>query len=274
MNLDRRIAAAAAVNSALNPPQDKTPSPFSVSSLSPRSVLQTHVYDVYERIAGHFSHTRYKMWPQVHSFIESLPCNSLVLDAGCGNGKNMKIPGFVGTDRAFSFCSLAKTETTNDTFVSDLCQDSGLSLRAGLFDAAVSIAVIHHLPTAATRRNALRQLARPVVAGGHALIYVWAFEQTEGSVGARRFEDQDVLVPWHLNLKLAPNDASISSNKSLERLDRYYHVFTKEEVAELVASVSDYWTLEGDIQYDSNNWGVRLTRTRTVWSREYLENID
>ena len=46
-----------------------------------------HVYDVYEKIAPHFSNTRYKPWPRVEQFLNSLPQGSIVLDVGCGNGK-------------------------------------------------------------------------------------------------------------------------------------------------------------------------------------------
>jgi alkylated DNA repair protein alkB family protein 8 len=42
---------------------------------------------VYENIASHFSHTRHKPWPNVLSFVQSLPIGSLLVDVGCGNGK-------------------------------------------------------------------------------------------------------------------------------------------------------------------------------------------
>ena len=40
-------------------------------------IEQKHVYDVYEKIAPHFSNTRYKPWPQVQEFLESLPEGSI-----------------------------------------------------------------------------------------------------------------------------------------------------------------------------------------------------
>ena len=210
------------------------------------------------------------MWPKVQDFLQDLPAFSLLLDAGCGNGKNMQCPGFIGSDRATSFCLLAKTETKNDTFVSDISQDTGLSVRDGAFDAAISIAVIHHLPTDACRRNALRQIARTLKPDGLALIYVWAYEQTEGSVGARKFQSQDVLVPWHFQTKRFETS---ESPVCMEKLDRYYHVFTKEEFENLVVSVSDYFQLL-DLSYDSNNWGARIRRTSKEWRREDLESIE
>ncbi|KAJ4432479.1 hypothetical protein ANN_21098 [Periplaneta americana] len=46
-----------------------------------------HVHEVYEEIASHFSDTRHKPWPNVLSFVESLPLGSMLVDVGCGNGK-------------------------------------------------------------------------------------------------------------------------------------------------------------------------------------------
>lgn len=48
---------------------------------------ETHVHEVYEKIASHFSDTRHKPWPNVLDFINSLPYGSILLDIGCGNGK-------------------------------------------------------------------------------------------------------------------------------------------------------------------------------------------
>lgn len=42
---------------------------------------------VYESIAEQFSGTRHREWPRVAAFVEALEPGSLLLDAGCGNGK-------------------------------------------------------------------------------------------------------------------------------------------------------------------------------------------
>ena len=45
----------------------------------------------YENHAAHFSDTRFCIWDVVREFGESrFTPNSVVLDVGCGNGKNMK----------------------------------------------------------------------------------------------------------------------------------------------------------------------------------------
>lgn len=46
------------------------------------------------------------------------------------------------------------------------------------------------------RIQAIKELARITRKGGKILIYVWAFEQD-----GKKFTQQDVLVPWHLQYK-------------------------------------------------------------------------
>lgn len=70
-----------------------------------------YVKDVYNTIAEHFSHTRYKAWPSVKDFLDSLPSGSLIGDVGCGNGKYIfSAPQhhFIGFDIAFKFTEIVK----------------------------------------------------------------------------------------------------------------------------------------------------------------------
>jgi tRNA G46 methylase TrmB len=48
-----------------------------------------HVKDVYDKIANVFSATRLYWWPWVKQYIGTIPTNSIVIDIGCGNGRNM-----------------------------------------------------------------------------------------------------------------------------------------------------------------------------------------
>ena len=47
---------------------------------------QKYVHEIYEKIASHFSETRYKRWPRVEQFVNSLEIGSILIDVGCGNG--------------------------------------------------------------------------------------------------------------------------------------------------------------------------------------------
>lgn len=104
-----------------------------------------HVEDVYNNIAEHFSHTRYKPWPKVFEFLSKLPKESLVGDIGCGNGKYMFCGTghhFVGVDVAVNFARICKKKDFSSQVV--VADSSMLPLRSGVLDHAISIAVIHH----------------------------------------------------------------------------------------------------------------------------------
>lgn len=103
------------------------------------------MYDVYDKIAPHFSHTRYKAWPRIEKFLMERETGSLVLDVGCGNGKYMGVnPNLfmVGTDRSKGLLDTAREKDINyQLFAADSLR---LPVRSSIFDCVISIAVIHH----------------------------------------------------------------------------------------------------------------------------------
>ena len=46
------------------------------ASEKPTEIEKKHVYEVYDKISAHFSETRYKPWPQVSEFLNSLEKDS------------------------------------------------------------------------------------------------------------------------------------------------------------------------------------------------------
>ncbi|CAH1776555.1 unnamed protein product [Owenia fusiformis] len=168
---------------------------------------QRHVHDVYDHIAPHFSDTRYKAWPKVQEFLEQLEPGSLVADVGCGNGKYLGINKdiyILGSDHCHKLVEISASKGHNAM----LCDNLQLPYRDGIFDAVISIAVIHHFSTAERRNMALRELARILRPGGVLMVYVWAMEQEK-----RKFEAQDILVPWQLH----PRHRRRRSNSSKQR---------------------------------------------------------
>lgn len=221
------------------------------------------VHDVYEDIAPHFSSTRYKPWPKVADFVASFPAGSLVADIGCGNGKYLTcgLPGVyvLGCDRSKNLCAISH-EKGNDVFVSD-CMST--PLRDNLLDGVISIAVIHHLSTEEKRLVALNDFVRLLRPGGRALVYVWALEQGDGSIGARSFDHQDVFVPW------CASDAQVKGKKAetaeqgaigedMRRYLRYYHISKGDEVKNMALRVEGADVEE--VYYDSNNWAIVLKK--------------
>lgn len=154
---------------------------FSSSTVSTPEIEKKYVHHVYDAIAPHFSSTRFAKWPKVSSFLNSLPIGSLVLDAGCGNGKYLGLnPNcyFIGCDISGPLIKICY-DRGNEVLVADAVN---LPYRTGYGDAAISIAVLHHLSTESRRRKAVEELLRVVKRGGLVLITVWAREQEDGSL--------------------------------------------------------------------------------------------
>lgn len=162
--------------------------PAAVSSISVKStpeIEKKFVHHVYDAIAPHFSSTRFAKCPKVAEFLSNLHPGSLILDAGCGNGKYLgfnKDCFFIGCDISPSLIKIC-LDRGNEVLVADAVN---LPYRTGFGDAAISIAVLHHLSTENRRRKAIEELVRVVKKGGLVLITVWAVEQ----------EDESLVKKW------------------------------------------------------------------------------
>lgn len=163
--------------------QDQRSSSSSVQSTP--EIEKKYVHRVYDAIAPHFSATRFAKWPKVASFLNTLPSGSLVVDAGCGNGKYLGLNPdcfFVGCDISAPLINIC-ADRGHEVIVADALN---LPYRTDFGDAAISIAVLHHLSTEERRKIAIHELVRIVKKGGLVLITVWAVEQ----------EDKSLVTKW------------------------------------------------------------------------------
>ncbi|XP_037087806.1 alkylated DNA repair protein alkB homolog 8-like [Pollicipes pollicipes] len=244
-----------------------------------RTLESTHVAQVYENIADHFSCTRHKPWPRVEQFVRTLPTGSLLLDVGCGNGKYLGLNRHlfeVGVDQSARLCAIGRARGHQTVTAGCL----PLPVRSGAVDACICIAVIHHLATRERRTAALRELGRVLRPAGRALVYVWALEQRLGARSAgylkrgrqragadgrpedaaalplpvhtnrTEFQQQDVLVPWKLRggAELLPSGVH----------HRYYHVYRQGELEEDARSAGGLVVRES--YYDQGNWCAVLEK--------------
>ncbi|XP_065207939.1 alkylated DNA repair protein alkB homolog 8 [Planococcus citri] len=137
---------------------------------------RTHVHEVYDEIANHFSETRHKPWPNVESFIRSFLPGSIFIDVGCGNGKYLGLNASayqMGCDRNVKLAQ----ECFKKGFEALICDCLELPFRSNVTDYCICIAVIHHLATESRRIRAIQEIIRILRPGGQALIYVWAKNQ-------------------------------------------------------------------------------------------------
>ncbi|NXI40989.1 TRM9B methyltransferase, partial [Galbula dea] len=150
-----------------------------------------HVHSVYENTASYFSDLQSKAWPRVRNFLLEQKPGSLVADIGCGTGKYLSVNGQVynlGCDYCRPLVEIARKK--DDEVL--VCDNLNLPFRDQCFNAVISIGVIHHFSTKQRRIKAIQEMARVLTPGGQMMIYVWAMEQKN-----RRFEKQDVFVPWN-----------------------------------------------------------------------------
>lgn len=189
----------------------------------------------FERIAEPFAASRAEPWPEVLSFTTSLPPETRILDLGCGNGRHARALASAGytvlaVDFARSLLAIGRRGSRGRVWEKRIewlqAEAAMLPLRNATVDAAICVAVLHHLPSADERVRALREVRRVLVPRGRVFVSVWALDQPRfrRAVEARRHLPAevrgDVQVPWTM-----PDGIVIP---------RYYHLFQEGELENLI----------------------------------------
>lgn len=189
------------------------PGPIPSARLASGDIEAEHVVKVYDAIAVHWNHTRGKRkvhWQRVKEFLESLPAGSLVGDVGSGDGKYFNLrPDLctIGCDRSLQLLHVSK-EADHETFACDACF---LPLQSNIFDAVLSIAVLHHIATVDRRCALIRELLRIAKDYAYVFIQAWALEQ-DTTKSKHVFLSQDTMVPWKLHKRFVkPTDTANST---------------------------------------------------------------
>jgi ubiquinone/menaquinone biosynthesis C-methylase UbiE len=181
--VQRRAQAAA----ALTKPQVEVVDPTLLATMAqengeasfkPTALETEHVAHVYESIASHWDRTRHSPWPQVEQFLLALERSALVADVGCGNGKYMTVArehsiNMLGSDLCVNLVEVCGEKALEASIADNMV----LPYRDQMFDAAISIAVLHHFATRARRIRALQEVCRILKPGGQLLVQAWALEQ-------------------------------------------------------------------------------------------------
>jgi len=196
------------------------------------------VRDNYREIATQFDATRKKyLWPELQKILNSLKDNCRLLDVGCGNGrlienlKNKKI-SYLGVDSSEELIKLAITNYPGYSFkVGDILKLTAITEQR--FDLVISVAVLHHLPSKELRLEALKQLKTMVASDGQIVFSVWKLWSNKKyqkylwrsffkKITLRsQLDFGDILFPW-------------KNDKGEPVSERYYHVFTKRSLKNLV----------------------------------------
>lgn len=244
-------------------------------------VEREHVWRVYDAIAPQWHGTRYKAWPRVAEFARKVGTKgALVADIGCGNGKN----GFAICENGAVCCAcdvsiplleIAQNQTRGKAHYDCHTGDAtDLPYLSESFDAALNIAVLHHVSTLSRRQKAVRETLRILKTDGQALFYAWAFEQHEFQArSGHKFATSDVLVPFHLRRHgeyydpqlTPPEHAKVDSEKNAIVLQRYCHVYKEGELEQLVLAAAEgqpYSVRIDQGYYDQGNWAIAVTKLK------------
>lgn len=206
-------------------------------------LYQKNVVSVYNEIADHFDVTRAYLWKSVKEFINSLDKNSVILDAGCGNGKNMCRTDciHIGIDNSREMVKIC----LNKNQFAINADIKSIPFRNNYFDATTCIAVIHHLTNEDDRLCALSELIRVTKKGGLIFIQVWDDDLSERKV-----------KKYH-QIKNRNNDYLVEWTKNDNIYYRYYHLFNKLEIMKLVQKtnikIKKFFN-------EKNNWVILLEK--------------
>jgi tRNA (uracil-5-)-methyltransferase TRM9 len=201
---------------------------------------QQHVHEVYDKIAMKFDHTRFSYWKCVKEFLDSLSKYSIVADVGTGNGKYLcyrKDITVIGNDMSDNLLNIISQKN----HIANICRANALHMpyRRSIYDASISIAVLHHISTIEARCKFIEEIIRILKPRGCCLITVWAREQQIKS-SWKDIGNNDFFIPW------VDKD---------ETYNRYYHLFTYYEITSLFSQHNDYIQVKS-IEFEMNNWCV------------------
>jgi len=182
----------------------------------------------YERIGSHFSKTREYAWPEVEAFVDDGGDAARALDLGCGNGRHAELLAdaaahVVGLDASRELLGAASDRLDGVDGIELLQGDAAtLSLADDTVDLAVYVATLHHLPTAATRRASLDELARVLRPDARALVSAWSTAHDRFDASPDAESGFDTTIDWTL-----PGGRTVP---------RFYHIYSPPEFEREVAA--------------------------------------
>jgi len=185
--------------------------------------------DDYDALADAMDVTRHEVWDELADLVPVFKHGDHVLDIGCGNGRMVQaltgaIPGrrvsirqYIGLDASPELVKRAKLRYPQADFrVGDAL---ALPFVDASFNHIFMIAVLHQIPGAKERAQALSEAYRVLKPGGTMLITVWRLWQkkyfklivqstVQKLFGQHPMDFGDLLIPW--------------KDKGVKR---YYHAF-------------------------------------------------
>jgi SAM-dependent methyltransferase len=198
----------------------------------------TDIANIYNNISDDFNKTRYSVWSSVKTFLNLIPANSLVLELGSGNGKNMlyrKDLNFYGIDISSEQVKICKNKglNVNEGNITNLLFEDNK------FDYMICIATYHHLDNDNDRNLAINEMYRCLKPKGKILLSVWAMVQPLNS--KKIFDTEDSIVMWNNKYK------------------RYYRIYREGQLLNEINNFNNKFIIE-KIFWELGNWYIILSK--------------
>lgn len=198
----------------------------------------------YSQFANPFSATRPSGQARLDRIVQYVGESKSALDIGCGNGRlaerldrEGRRLNYAGIDASRELIEIAVARRSRFVNVSAEFRVAELTepnwdrnLPFAPFDIAVALAVLHHIPSFALRRDVLKGIHSLLAPGGTCVLTNWQFAQNErmrkkmvgwetAGIDEKQVEQGDALLYW----------------KHGGTGYRYCHFLTKDEVKDLAA---------------------------------------
>ncbi len=196
--------------------------------------IKKFVKKFYEEFSDEFSATRIKPWDEVVYYYKIFKKGSIICDIGCGNGRH-SLPLVndhlvIGLDFSSNLIRIAheKFKGMKKLFLPIVGDALYLPLRNNYFDAVISVATIHHIPSFYYRKKFLMNCLNITKKNGIILITAWSL------INLRRLFLSIIQYPLKYKGEILEfGDVHIKWGKKTKR---YYHLFTLNEIKSLLKS--------------------------------------
>lgn len=171
---------------------------------------------IWDEIASKWNEFKRVQYEDYKEFIKGK--KGKILDIGCGSGRNFvknKDLQFYGID--FSEEMLKLAEKKKIAVELKKANAEKIPYEDDFFDAAVYLSTLHCLESKEKRQKSLEELKRVLKLGKEALISVWSRNNKRV-----KNKPKESFIPWTIKHK---------------KLYRYYYIYEKEELAELLEKV-------------------------------------
>jgi 2-polyprenyl-3-methyl-5-hydroxy-6-metoxy-1,4-benzoquinol methylase len=212
----------------------------------------TEIIDIaeqYDNISKDFDRSRIRIWNSVKDFLQPTKNNLKLLDAGCGNGKNMIYAinlGYItkGFDISNNLLEISRKKNL------DVYYNNILDINDNLYDKIICIAVIHHINDVIKQKEAIINLINQLVLGGELLISVWSYEITLD------IEKKNNKQPKDYRNFIVGHNFFKWNNKC----DRYYYIHDYNSFSLLIKNVSSECNIKYEITYEKQNWFCKILK--------------